>query len=112
MNKKYIYLFRKVGETKISSYFVPNNMLPVKLSDILNMLQKTHSSLKRFQICIQKEENGKKQIVWDPIIYNVCENKFDLYKPHKGEVVLDKNFNLMSISTSISQIIKQESILK
>lgn len=117
MNEKYTYLFRKVGDTEITSYFVPVNMKPVNVSYLLNMLQLTHSSLRRFQIGVQKEYNGKKHISWNSPIYTVCDNVADAYKLPKNEIGLDKSFNLicggkMTPTTIINKIMKNECILK
>ncbi len=107
MNKKYTYLFREVGQKNPSSYFIPLKMQPVTLSYILQMLARTNSSLRRFQIGIQTEKNKIKKVKWNSTIYNICDGKSDVQTNQKNTVILDKNFKIISTShPTILQIIK------
>lgn len=108
MEPKYTYLFRNAGATELSSYFVPLKMKPVSLMYILKMLARTNSSLRRFQIGIQTEQDGVKKIHWNPTIYNVCENEVAACAVTKGDVALDKNFMpIYGARQTPIQIIKQ-----
>ena len=66
--------------------------LITSLMYILKMLARTNSSLRRFQIGIQTEQDGVKKIHWNPTIYNVCENAVVACAVTNGDVALDKNF--------------------
>ena len=117
MDTKYTYLLRKFGETQVSAYYVPYKMMPVSLSKVFEMLRLTHSTLRKFQIGIQMETDGKKEIIWHPNIYKICESVSESYKFKKDEIPLDKDFNLicgakLSPTQIINKILQTETILR
>lgn len=117
MDTKYTYLLRKFGETQVSAYYVPYKMMPVSLSKVFEMLRLTHSTLRKFQIGIQMETDGKKEIIWHPTVYKVCKNVLESYELKKNEVALDKDFNLicgakLSPTQIINKILQTETILR
>lgn len=117
MDTKYTYLLRRFGETRISAYYVPYKMMPISLSKIFEMLRLTHSTLRKFQIGIQMETDGKKEIIWHPNIYKICESVSESYKLKKDEIPLDKDFNLicgakLPPTQVINKILQTESILR
>lgn len=107
MDTRYTYLFRKLGEQKISCYFVPLRGQPVSLNYILNMLARNHSDLKKFQIGVKKQTQNGEIKNWSNNIYVIYDDNQPItFKPN--EIPLNKNFELLyPVTVPIEKIINR-----
>ena len=104
---QYRYLFRKIGENTVSAYYVPVQGRPVPLNKILEMLARSISTLRHFQIGVQIQVKDKKFIEWRKPIYRVYgENQH--IQQNKNEIALNENFEFLFAQSARSGKIIQK----
>ena len=92
MNTKYVYVFRNINNPGALTYFIPLRMECVDIPYLLKMLMYSHSGLRRFQIGVQTNKNGVKNLIWYPTIFKVCDDINKTENNFNNDFLLDKNF--------------------